>query len=367
MRAVLDGAGAVQSTTSYDPWGVPIPPVVPPGVGGGSPAPFGFTGELHDGDLVHLRARWYHPSMGTFTSRDPIGDLGGINLYTYASNNPINRVDAWGLADYAYAVNEMALANHNQHMFEVLKRTFPLAPPTGSHPDYTRAESEAWEKTLRSYNLSRGVPIARAHLFHFLDGTGQTYYTDFWDLMKWDRGFRTDFIIPEIEEVLHHILIDEPPQMEGVYYVYSQRATPMAEGAQGRGATGPEAIANAGRKLRPTEWFLAIGDYQVWGAGKVTYSCDLYTIEINLHLFDRYDWEGKNVARMPRLGRVSDARQAALHHYGLAKYYYLREKAPIRFFAMYARFGDQIVPLAAYTEPNSAGVSERTLPTMRLQ
>ncbi|NOK93397.1 MAG: hypothetical protein GFH26_640315n49, partial [Chloroflexi bacterium AL-N15] len=33
VRAVLDGAGAVQSTTSYDPWGVPVPPVVPPGVG----------------------------------------------------------------------------------------------------------------------------------------------------------------------------------------------------------------------------------------------------------------------------------------------------------------------------------------------
>ncbi|NOK61411.1 MAG: hypothetical protein GFH27_549311n182 [Chloroflexi bacterium AL-W] len=54
VRAVLDGAGAVQSTTSYDPWGVPVPPVVPPGVGGGSTAPFGFTSERQDGDLVPL-------------------------------------------------------------------------------------------------------------------------------------------------------------------------------------------------------------------------------------------------------------------------------------------------------------------------
>ncbi|NOK68638.1 MAG: hypothetical protein GFH25_541198n112 [Chloroflexi bacterium AL-N10] len=100
VRAVLDGAGAVQSTTSYDPWGVPVPPVVPPGVGGGSPAPFGFTGELHDGDLVHLRARWYHPSTGTFTSRDPFAGFDtqpySLHPYQYAYSNPVLLKDPSG-------------------------------------------------------------------------------------------------------------------------------------------------------------------------------------------------------------------------------------------------------------------------------
>ncbi len=100
VRAVLDGAGAVQSTTSYDPWDVPVPPVVPPGVGGGSPAPFGFTGELHDGDLVHLRARWYHPSIGTFTSRDPFAGFDtlpySLHPYQYAYSNPVLLTDPSG-------------------------------------------------------------------------------------------------------------------------------------------------------------------------------------------------------------------------------------------------------------------------------
>ncbi len=100
VRTVLDGAGAVQSTTSYDPWGVPVPPVVPPGVGGGSPAPFGFTGELHDGDLVHLRARWYHPSTGTFTSRDPFAGFDtqpySLHPYQYAYSNPVLLTDPSG-------------------------------------------------------------------------------------------------------------------------------------------------------------------------------------------------------------------------------------------------------------------------------
>ena len=91
VRAVLDGAGAVQSTTSYDPWGVPT---------AGSVDPFGFTGELHDGDLVHLRARWYHPSIGTFTSRDPFAGFDtlpySLHPYQYAYSNPVLWTDPSG-------------------------------------------------------------------------------------------------------------------------------------------------------------------------------------------------------------------------------------------------------------------------------
>jgi hypothetical protein len=46
-RLTLDDAGAVVGTTSYDAWGTPTR---------GTPAPFGFTGELHRQGLVYLRA-----------------------------------------------------------------------------------------------------------------------------------------------------------------------------------------------------------------------------------------------------------------------------------------------------------------------
>lgn len=35
--------------------------------------------------------------MGRFISEDPIGFDGGINLYAYAENNPVNWLDPWGL------------------------------------------------------------------------------------------------------------------------------------------------------------------------------------------------------------------------------------------------------------------------------
>jgi hypothetical protein len=35
------------------------------------------------------RAKW--------PNRDPLGELGGFNLYSYTSNDPVNGVDVWGL------------------------------------------------------------------------------------------------------------------------------------------------------------------------------------------------------------------------------------------------------------------------------
>lgn len=40
----------------------------------------------------------YHPTLGTFIERDPIGYGDGMNLYEYVGSNPVNFVDPMGLA-----------------------------------------------------------------------------------------------------------------------------------------------------------------------------------------------------------------------------------------------------------------------------
>jgi len=45
----------------------------------------------------HSSARWYDPQARRFISEDPIGLNGGINLYAYVGNNPINAIDPLGL------------------------------------------------------------------------------------------------------------------------------------------------------------------------------------------------------------------------------------------------------------------------------
>ncbi len=42
--------------------------------------------------------RYYDPETGRYISADPIGLAGGINLYGYTGNDPVNWIDPWGLS-----------------------------------------------------------------------------------------------------------------------------------------------------------------------------------------------------------------------------------------------------------------------------
>lgn len=58
-----------------------------------------YTGMERDAEsgLNYHSARYYLPWLGRWLSADPIGVAGGINLYSYALNNPINLGDVDGL------------------------------------------------------------------------------------------------------------------------------------------------------------------------------------------------------------------------------------------------------------------------------
>jgi RHS repeat-associated protein len=47
--------------------------------------------------IYYLGRRYYDPSLQRFINRDPIAEQGGINLYAYVANNPINAIDLLGL------------------------------------------------------------------------------------------------------------------------------------------------------------------------------------------------------------------------------------------------------------------------------
>ena len=92
---VNTSSGAVLEQIDYDEFGV-VTNDTSPGL-----TPFGFAGGLYDKDtgLVRFGARDYDASVGRWTRKDPIRFRGGMNLYRYVNNDPVNGKDSTGLTE----------------------------------------------------------------------------------------------------------------------------------------------------------------------------------------------------------------------------------------------------------------------------
>jgi RHS repeat-associated protein len=100
IRETTNSAGSLVTRYDYDPFGRRTL------VSGTDLADFGFTGFYHDQatGLDFSRTRPYIADLGRWLSRDPIGERGGINLYRYCLNDPLNYIDPSGLWTFGIGV-----------------------------------------------------------------------------------------------------------------------------------------------------------------------------------------------------------------------------------------------------------------------
>ena len=111
--ALADGAGAVATEYSYEPFGIAT------SSGSSSTNELAYTGREDDGTGVYYyRARYYHPTLQRFISEDPIEFAGGdVNLYAYVGNKPLTYVDPFGTA-------EILMCGHSVNIFGSLTIAF---------------------------------------------------------------------------------------------------------------------------------------------------------------------------------------------------------------------------------------------------
>jgi RHS repeat-associated protein len=103
-------SGAVTASYEYSPFGEALR-------ANGSYAllnPFRFSTRFCDDEthLIYYGRRYYSPTLGRFLSRDPIEEKGGLHLYAFTANQPVNRWDIRGLSG-----NSLSAAQSQQEQY----------------------------------------------------------------------------------------------------------------------------------------------------------------------------------------------------------------------------------------------------------
>ncbi|KJV05966.1 RHS repeat domain-containing protein [Methylocucumis oryzae] len=93
VMALIDDAQNIVAQYSYSPFGQ-----LQTATGPLADQPMRFSTKYYDPEtgLSDFGYRFYRADVGKWLTRDPIGEAGGINLYGFVENNPVNFIDSYG-------------------------------------------------------------------------------------------------------------------------------------------------------------------------------------------------------------------------------------------------------------------------------
>jgi RHS repeat-associated protein len=134
--AVANANGQTIQHNRYDEYGIPA---------GSNVGRFQYTGQIWLSELgmYHYKGRVYSPYLGRFLQTDPIGYQGGINLYAYVEDEPLNRTDPTGLY----------VCTGNKEECRAVARSLARIKEASRSRNLTRSQSERLRRVLRTYGV----------------------------------------------------------------------------------------------------------------------------------------------------------------------------------------------------------------------
>ena len=110
--------------------------------------------------LLAVRNRYLHPVLGVWLTRDPIGYVGGINLFEYCVASPLSHLDPFGLEDLHHVFMSTQIGN--------------IANTCGSLLSWLGISAEFF-RDLFTVPLPTGMQVGGAH-YYFHHGEGGNFY-----------------------------------------------------------------------------------------------------------------------------------------------------------------------------------------------
>jgi RHS repeat-associated protein len=138
-----------------------------------------FKGGYYDGEtgLYLFGVRYYDPQEGRFISEDPIGLGGGINLYAFTGDDPINQSDPSGmmLADSHGICTLYAATCGSTEFEEWVASMWSAGSGAGSYTCYVGGDSDRFNACIQggADYLGTAISIGGTTSFRVLGGTSR--------------------------------------------------------------------------------------------------------------------------------------------------------------------------------------------------
>ncbi|MBN1917558.1 MAG: RHS repeat-associated core domain-containing protein [Verrucomicrobia bacterium] len=128
--------------------------------------------------LIDFGYRWYDPQTGRWTQRDPMGTIGGANLYMYVNGNPVNILDPYGLFGVGDVWN--GIASGATSTYNAVNGALDTVTGGGTAWLRDQVGGLGVDTTSRSYEVGQGIVVTAGGAFEAATGAAITLLTEGW-------------------------------------------------------------------------------------------------------------------------------------------------------------------------------------------